>query len=150
VLREARLLTALEPTAARTPRVLATCDDPAVIGAPFYVVERLEGHVLTSTVPDELAAQHADIGAELVDALGELHAVDWRACGLEGFGKPTGYLERQLRRFGGLWEHNRTRELPVMERVTEWLAAHRPESPEARRRLPAPAPAVPQPGEAVE
>jgi aminoglycoside phosphotransferase (APT) family kinase protein len=131
VLREARLLTALEPAAARTPRVLATCDDPAVIGAPFYVMERLDGHVLTATVPDELAGRHAEIGAELVDALAELHAVDWRACGLEGFGKPTGYLERQLRRFGGLWEHNRTRELPAMERVTEWLAAHRPDSPEA-------------------
>ena len=51
-----------------------------------------------------------------MDALVEVHAVDWRACGLEGYGKPTGYLDRQLRRFGGLWEHNRTRELPVLDR----------------------------------
>ena len=48
--------------------------------------------------------------------------MDWRACGLEGFGKPTGYLERQLRRFNGLWEHNKTRELPVVQEVGEWLA----------------------------
>ena len=61
----------------------------------------------------------------------EIHAVDWRACGLEGYGKPTGYLERQLRRFGGLWEHNRTRELPVLDRVTAWLGEHLPESGEA-------------------
>ena len=131
VLREARLLSAVQDADVRTPRVLATCDDAAVIGAPFYVMERMQGHVLSDAVPPALAADHARIGAELVDALAELHAVDWRACGLEGYGKPTGYLERQLRRFGGLWELSRTRELPVMDRVTEWLAAHRPESAEA-------------------
>ena len=53
------------------------------------------------------------MGEELVDALVEIHAVDWQAAGLEGFGKPTGYLERQLRRFLGLWEHNKTREIPA-------------------------------------
>ena len=62
----------------------------------------------------------------MVDALAELHAVDWRDAGLEGFGRPDGYLERQLARFGGLWERNRTRDLPAMERVGAWLAAHRP------------------------
>ena len=51
-----------------------------------------------------------------------MHAVDWRACGLEGYGKPTGYLERQLRRFNGLWEHNKTRELPRVQEVGDWLA----------------------------
>jgi aminoglycoside phosphotransferase (APT) family kinase protein len=61
----------------------------------------------------------------------EIHAVDWRACGLEGYGKPTGYLDRQLRRFGGLWEHNRTRELPVLDAVASWLAGHKPGSGEA-------------------
>jgi aminoglycoside phosphotransferase (APT) family kinase protein len=63
-----------------------------------------------------------------VDGLVELHAVDWRVCGLEGYGKPTGYLERQLRRFGGLWEHNKTREIETLDKVTAWLAANRPES----------------------
>ena len=66
-----------------------------------------------------------------MDALAEIHAVDWRACGLEGYGKPTGYLERQLRRFNGLWEHNKTRELPVVQEVGEWLAENMPESPES-------------------
>src|SRR3984893_13856650 len=66
-----------------------------------------------------------------MDALAEMHAVDWRACGLEGFGKPSGYLERQLRRFNGLWEINRTRELPLVEEVGSWLAANLPESPPA-------------------
>jgi aminoglycoside phosphotransferase (APT) family kinase protein len=131
VLREARLLVAVHGTDVRTPRVLATCDDEAVIGAPFYVMELIEGDVLTTELPPPLEGQGARIGEELVDALVEVHAVDWLACGLEGYGKPTGYLERQLRRFGGLWEHNRTRELPVLDRVTAWLAEHVPESGEA-------------------
>jgi len=131
VLREARLLAAVRDAAVRTPRVLATCDDPSVIGAPFYVMELVEGDVLTSELPPALDGERARIGDELVDALVEVHAVDWQACGLEGYGKPTGYLDRQLRRFGGLWEHNRTRELPVLDRVTAWLAEHKPASGEA-------------------
>ncbi len=71
------------------------------------------------------------MGEELVDALVEIHAVDWQAAGLEGFGKPTGYLERQLRRFGGLWEHNRTREIEAVERVGGWLRDNLPDSPSA-------------------
>jgi aminoglycoside phosphotransferase (APT) family kinase protein len=133
VLREARLLRALESTPVRAPKVLAVCDDPSVIGAPFYVMERIEGVVVTDTLPDPLdnPEQRARIADEVIDALVELHAVDWRAVGLEGFGKPTGYLERQLRRFTGLWEHNKTRELSEVEQVGEWLRANLPESPPA-------------------
>ncbi len=133
VLREAFLLTSVQDAAVRTPRVLATCDDPAVIGAPFYVMEKVDGDVITTSVPPALddEAEHRRAGEELIDALVEIHAVDWRACGLEGYGKPTGYLDRQLRRFGGLWEHNKTRDLPTLDRVTAWLAEHKPESPEA-------------------
>ena len=77
-------------------------------------------------------ASRARIGDELVDALVEIHAVDWRACGLEGYGKPTGYLDRQLRRFGGLWELNRTRELPVVDCLAAWLAEHNRSRPAPR------------------
>jgi aminoglycoside phosphotransferase (APT) family kinase protein len=130
VMREARLLAALKHTAARVPRVLAVCDDPGIIGAPFYVMERVEGHVVTTAVPPALDsdADRRRMGEELVDALVEVHGVDWRACGLEGFGRPTGYLERQVRRFGGLWEHNRTRDVPAVERVGRWLGENLPES----------------------
>jgi aminoglycoside phosphotransferase (APT) family kinase protein len=131
VLREARLLTAVQDARVRTPDVLATCDDESVIGAPFYVMERIAGDVMTIAVPPALDGEEGRIGEELIDALVEVHAVDWQACGLEGYGKPTGYLDRQLRRFGGLWEHNRTRELPVLDRLTSWLAEHKPESGEA-------------------
>jgi len=133
VLREARLLRALEPTAVRAPNVLAVCEDPSVIGAPFYVMEHVEGDVVTDSLPAELdnPAERSRVADELIDALVELHAVDWSAIGLGGFGRPTGYLERQLRRFSGLWEHNRTRELPQVEQVHAWLAANVPKSPPA-------------------
>jgi aminoglycoside phosphotransferase (APT) family kinase protein len=129
VLREARVLAALDGRA-RVPAVLAVCEDTEVIGAPFYVMDRVEGHVVTSEMPAALDTpqERRRMGEELVDALVEVHAVDWRAAGLEGFGKPTGYLERQLRRFLGLWEHNRTREIPAVEAVGEWLRANLPES----------------------
>jgi aminoglycoside phosphotransferase (APT) family kinase protein len=133
VLREARLLRALEPTPVRAPKVLAVCGDEAVIGAPFYVMERVEGDVITSRLPAPLDSpvERARIADELLDSLVELHTVDWSEVGLEGFGKPTGYLERQVKRFTGLWEHNRTRELPEVEEVGAWLAANMPQSPPA-------------------
>jgi len=133
VLREARLLRALERTPVRAPRVLAVCDDANVVGAPFYVMEQVMGDVITDTMPEPLDSpeQRALIAEQLIEALVELHSVDWQAVGLEGFGKPTGYLERQLRRFTGLWEHNKTREIPEVEHVGAWLQQNMPESPPA-------------------
>jgi aminoglycoside phosphotransferase (APT) family kinase protein len=133
VLREARLLRALEPTPVRAPTVLAVCDDDSVIGAPFYVMDLVPGDVITDSMPEALDTprERGRVAGELVDSLIELHSVDWTAIGLEGFGKPTGYLERQLRRFRGLWEHNRTRELSEVEEVGSWLAANIPSSPPA-------------------
>jgi aminoglycoside phosphotransferase (APT) family kinase protein len=133
VLREARLLTAVAETPVRGPRVLAVCADESVLGVPFYVMEEVEGSVITDAIPEPLDTpeERARIGRELIAALAEIHDVDWRACALEGFGKPSGYLERQLRRFGGLWEHNKTRELPRVQQLGDWLAANTPESPPA-------------------
>ena len=127
VLREARVQGAL---AGRVPvaDVLAVCEDPAVIGAPFYVMARLDGVVMQSEAAPGLAGCERETAEAMVDALADLHAVDWRAAGLEGFARPDGYLERQLARFSGLWERNRTRDLPAMERVAAWLAAHMPAS----------------------
>ncbi len=130
VLREARLLRALSDTPARVPEVLAVCADLDTIGAPFYVMERVEGEVIVTSVPPALDTpeQRRAIGEQLIDALVEIHAVDWRGAGLEDFGKPTGYLERQLRRFLGLWELNKTREIPAVESVGIWLTENLPES----------------------
>ena len=130
MLREARVLAGLERRA-RVPRVLAVGEDEAVIGVPFYVMEKLDGHVVTSALPPVLdtVEQRGVMADELVDALVEIHAVDWRAAGLAGLGKPDGYLERQVRRFSGIWEMTKTRELPDVERVGAWLGANLPASP---------------------
>ncbi|MGI8803172.1 MAG: phosphotransferase family protein [Solirubrobacteraceae bacterium] len=130
MLREARVLTALAGRA-RVPRVLAVSHDESVLGAPFYVMEELRGIVAGTDIPAALdtPGERRRMGEELVDALVELHALDWRAAGLEGFGRPDGYLDRQLRRFRGLWEANRTREIPAVDRVADWLGRHVPRSP---------------------
>jgi aminoglycoside phosphotransferase (APT) family kinase protein len=133
VLREARVLSALEGMAVRTPAVLATSEDPSVLGVPFYVMAYVEGHVVGADTPAPLAtpADRRRIAWELVDALSELHALRWQDLELERFGRPVGYLERQLRRFADLWERNRTRALPSLDRVTEWLGRNLPPSPPA-------------------
>jgi aminoglycoside phosphotransferase (APT) family kinase protein len=128
VLREAKLLSALGPAGVRVPEVLATCDDGTVIGAPFYLMPLIDGHVLTRRLPADLdaAGRRRQIGEEVVDALIELHAVDVQAAGLSDFGRPGAYLERQLRRFRGLLERNATRPLPELERVAELLSSDIP------------------------
>ena len=98
--------------------------------------------MITDSIPAALdnLEQRGRIADQLVDALVELHSVDWMAVGLEGFGKPSGYLERQLRRFTGLWEHNRTREIPEVEQLHGWLAdqhARVAAGDDRPRRLPA-------------
>jgi aminoglycoside phosphotransferase (APT) family kinase protein len=130
MLREARVQRALAGRV-RVPEILAVCEDEAVIGAPFYVMQEMDGVVVTDAMPPALDTpeQRRRTGEQLVDALVELHAVDWRAAGLEGFGKPEGYLERQVRRFLGLWDHNKTREIEAVERVGAWLGANTPASP---------------------
>src|SRR5437763_8435654 len=91
------------------------------------------GTLITAELPGHLDSpeERRRISEELIDSLAEMHAVDWMACGLEGFGKPTGYLDRQLRRFNGLWEVNKTRELPLVQEVGGWLEDNKPESPAA-------------------
>src|SRR5262249_35161139 len=76
-------------------------------------------------------AQRRQIALELLDSLVEIHAFDWASADLEGYGKPTGYLERQLRRFNGLWEHNKTRDIPQVETVGQWLPGNLPQQNEA-------------------
>jgi aminoglycoside phosphotransferase (APT) family kinase protein len=134
VAREYRVLSALKSTVVRVPATVLLCEDEAVIGAPFYVMERIDGVVIRNELPDAfIGPERARIGHELVDALVELHAVDYNSCGLAAFGKPQGYLERQLRRWTGQLELTLplTRPLPELERVGEWLRANLPASPPA-------------------
>jgi aminoglycoside phosphotransferase (APT) family kinase protein len=129
VVREYRFLVALHRRA-RVPEPVAMCEDTSVIGAPFYLMQRVDGAVLRDSIPPALdtPAAHAAIAKEMVDALVELHAVDWRAAGLSG--RDSGYLERQVSRWSGQWELTkpRTRELPGLDAITSWLREHMPES----------------------
>jgi aminoglycoside phosphotransferase (APT) family kinase protein len=129
VVREARMITGVTGSVP-VAEVLALCEDDSVIGAPFYVMRRMDGHVITDEVPPALdtVEERRRMSEALVDTLVEIHAVDWRQAGLEGLGRPSGYLERQLRRFGGLWEVNKTREIEAVARVGEWLGDNLPES----------------------
>lgn len=129
--REYRVLNALEGTGVRSPATVLMCADERIIGAPFYLMERAQGFVIRHEPPDVFGhAERARFGDEIVDALVELHAVDPEACGLGGFGKPYGYLERQLRRWRGQLELTTpfTRPLPDLELIGDWLGRNLPES----------------------
>ena len=128
VVREARLLRAVRAHGVPVAEVLAICEDDGVIGAPFYVMAFVEGVVLTDELPAQLEGEAERIAEYLVDELVALHEVDPAAEELAGFGRADGYLERQLKRFGGLYEANPTRRLSDVEAVTEWLNANLPGS----------------------
>ena len=130
VLREARVLRGLDGSGVPVPRIVTTCDDASVLGAPFYVMEFLDGVVLSATTPSELgdASVHAAIARHAIEGLVALHRVDWSSRdGLARLGKPNGYLTRQLRRFADLWDRGKTRELPELDAVTRWLASNMPD-----------------------
>ncbi|MFC4565388.1 phosphotransferase family protein [Nocardiopsis mangrovi] len=131
--REHRVISALAPTAVPVPRTVLSCPDPDVIGAPFYVMEFVEG------TPFRRAGHLDALGAErtraialaMVDTLVALHAVDPAGAGLADFGRPDGFTARQLRRWGKQLDASRSRELPGIDELHRRLAARVPESPHA-------------------
>lgn len=129
VVREARLLQALGAAYAKVPRILAVCEDPAVLGAPFYLMERATGIILRDRIPEGLAVdapRMRRISEAAIDTLAEIHAVDYRAAGLEGLGRPEGYVERQVTGWTKRFHAARTGAQPEVERIAAWLAAAQP------------------------
>jgi aminoglycoside phosphotransferase (APT) family kinase protein len=129
VVRESRLQLALEPLGIRVARIRAVCEDVALIGAPFYVYDYVDGHVVTTELPPPLDTDgeaRRRLGDDLVDTLVEIHAADVNAPALAAFARPGSYAERQVRRFSQLWEVNQTRELPTVVDVGRWLGEHVP------------------------
>jgi aminoglycoside phosphotransferase (APT) family kinase protein len=128
VLREAAWMTALAPFGVRVPEIVATCEDDAVLGVPFFVMERLDGCVPVDSLPAAIDNPRGrrELAFEYIDALVELHSVPIDAPAFERFRRPGSYVERQLRRFGDLWQKNRTREIAGMERIETWLLANKP------------------------
>ncbi|MGF0172710.1 phosphotransferase family protein [Streptomyces sp. Marseille-Q5077] len=131
--REHRVISALHPTDVPVPRPVLLCEDEEVLGSPFYVMEFVEG------TPYRTADQLARLGAErtrgavlsLVDTLVELHAVEPASVGLEDFGRPEGFLDRQLRRWGKQLDASRNRELAGIDELHATLGRRLPTSPAA-------------------
>ncbi len=128
--REFRVLGAFSRrSAVPVPVPIACCTDIDVIGAPFYLMEPVDGVVVREKLPHPLDgapdSPRACAGA-LIDALAAIHAFDWRAGGLADFGKPDGYLERQVPRWLGQLERYQSGPLPDVDEAGRWLAAHTP------------------------
>jgi aminoglycoside phosphotransferase (APT) family kinase protein len=128
VLREARLIQALTGTDVPVAATLAVAQAGEVLDVPFYVMDYVRGVVITDRTPDALATpEHRRAIAEaFIDVLADLHAVDWRARGLEGFGRPEGFNERHLRRIGGLVADEDGNPPPAFAEIEAWLAANVP------------------------
>jgi len=129
--REFRVTAALAAAGFPVARPLLLHEDPAAIGAPFYIMEYVDGVVLRSgqehTRLDPAGARRC--GYALIDLLVRLHAIDHAAVGLADFGRPEGFLERQVKRWHRQWERSQTRELPAVDQVTDALLRGIPESP---------------------
>ncbi len=130
--REVRVLSKLADHYPRAPRPVLFCEDESVLGARFYLMERVRGVILRRELPPEMAIDAATaerLCASFVDALVELHAIDWRAVGLGDFGKPDGYVERQVSGWSKRYLDSQTDEIAEMASVGKWLAANLPRSP---------------------
>ncbi len=131
VLREARILCALQETSVPVPPVVGTCADGTVTGAPFYVMKWVDGAIVDrpSSVPDVLPdeASRRRMAFSLVDALAELHKVDVDRVGLGNLGPRDDQLGRQIERMRQVWEKTRTRDLPIIESVHTRLLAAKPQ-----------------------
>lgn len=128
VSREWRLLQSLEGSDVPHAKPLALCDDAEVIGTPFLLTELVEGFTPELPLPDQFSDPdaHRAMACELVDTLAKIGRLDWRGAGLEGFGKPDGYLDRQVDRWLGQLATYRVRHIPYLDEVAAWLRDHKP------------------------
>ncbi|HYO12679.1 MAG TPA: phosphotransferase family protein [Thermoanaerobaculia bacterium] len=128
--REFRVLSRLHAAYPKAPRAFLQCDDPSVIGAPFYLMDRVRGVILRHQKPPvgvELPPETMrEISEAAVDGLADLHAVDFEAVGLVDFGRPEGYVRRQVEGWSERWRNARTDEVPGVDRAAGWLVEHQP------------------------
>ncbi len=127
--REFRVLSALYPAFPRCPRPLAYCDDSDLIGAPFFVMEKLSGIILRKDPPQGLEfskTQARQLCENLTDTLVAIHSIDMEATGLSSIGKPAGYVKRQVTGWSSRYRKAKTEDAPDCEAVMEWLAEKMP------------------------
>jgi aminoglycoside phosphotransferase (APT) family kinase protein len=122
--REYRVLQAVSPHFPEAPRVFLLCEDPAVIGGTFFLMERRRGVVIRDAVPRELAANPdypRQVSEAFIDCLVRLHSIDVSKPGLNSLGKPEGFVERQVRGWAERWNRAKTEEVPEMDGIVRWL-----------------------------
>jgi aminoglycoside phosphotransferase (APT) family kinase protein len=130
--REYRWLSAVHPVFPLAPRVYALCEDPAIVGSVFYVMERRHGIVIRHEEPPAIVnrpGMRREVSLALIDALADLHAIDVAAPGLAQLGKPHGFVERQVRGWTDRWNRSKTSEVPEMETLARWLVESLPPNP---------------------
>lgn len=129
VVREYRIMEALQGGAVRVPGLLGVCENSDIIGAPFFIMQHIDGEVIRRRLPqpclDRPDAQPA-LGEELIDALVELHAFEWRGTAIASLASPERFLERQVDRWMGQLERYGNRELTGVDATARWLADNRP------------------------
>ena len=129
--REFRIISALWQTAVPVARPYALCQDPAVLGVDFYIMDFVEGRVFRGYALPELEPdQRRAVYETMLDTLAAIHRVDFRALGLADYGRVGGYMGRQLRRWSQQYAASKTDELPAMERLMAWLPEHLPDDDE--------------------
>ncbi len=127
--REYRILKALHPVFPYCPEPVAYTDDPAVMGCPFYIMKRLRGIILRRDLPSSLsftADEARRLCENLIDVHVKLHSIDYREVGLENFGKPQGYIQRQVEGWCSRYRAARTDDAPDFEAIMSWIAASMP------------------------
>ena len=131
--REYRILSALAGSEVPVPRTFALCEDPSVIGTPFFVMEYVEGRILWDpTLPGMTRDERAAHYAELNRVIAALHCFDYEAAGLSDFGRPGNYVERQIARWTKQYQAAAAERIPAMDRLIEWLPHHVPPGDETR------------------
>lgn len=127
--REHRVLSALWQVFPPALRPYLLCEDPSVIGAPFYVMERRTGVVIRRELPSPWAEDlgvRRTLSETMVDVMVQLHRVDWKAAGLRGLGRPEGFMARQVTGWAERWERAKDREVPAISELARWLAERVP------------------------
>lgn len=122
--REFRILALIHPLFSLAPRVFFLCEDTTVLGVPFYLMERRRGIVIRRELPEELRASidtRGRVSEAMIDTLAALHSVDIHSTGIHQIGRPSGFVERQIRGWAGRWERAKTSEAPEMDRILQWL-----------------------------
>ncbi|RDJ23189.1 phosphotransferase family protein [Bosea caraganae] len=123
--REYRILKALAGSNVPVPPVLLFHGEDDVVGTPFYLMERLDGRVFhDTTLPGVTPDERRQMYFAMADTLAALHRFDWQGAGLADYGKPGNYYARQLRRWGKQWRETKTRDIPAVDRLIDWLGAH--------------------------